>query len=294
MKKIFRSYSIGHFINEVANPTEFEINFFEGMEEPDVDEVHKHNFYEILWVDEGISRQVIDFQAYELQPKSLFFISPGQVHEFESWRGLKGGTIMFTEDFFLQNHQNKDKLFELSFLDNIYFKPNLLLQSQDYITFKHYLDLLVVEKKRVIPNTEIIQSLLHILLLHIQRSIDTANNVTATKRNIVLFKRFKNLLENNFTLALTPSYYAQQLNITQHHLNRIVKEIANKTTTEVIRARTVLEAKRLLTFTDFSVSEIASQLNYFDSSYFSKIFKAEAGQTPWQFKEQMSERYRIK
>jgi len=293
MKELFRSYSIGHFINEGANPTEFEITFFEEMDEPNVDEVHKHTFYEILWVDEGRSRQVIDFHSYELQSKSLFFISPGQVHEFESWQNLKGGTIMFTEDFFLQNQQNKDKLFELSFLDNIYFNPNLLLQCQDYFTFKNYIDLLVSEKKRAIPNREILQSLLHILLLQVQRSIETANNVNA-KRSIVLFKRFKTMLASNFTRALTPAYYAQQLNITQHHLNRIVKEITSKTTTEVIKARTILEAKRLLTFTDLSVSEIASELNYFDSSYFSKIFKAEAGQAPLQFKAQMSERYRIR
>jgi len=239
MKDLFRSYSIGHFINQATNLTEFEIAFFEEMDEPDVDEVHKQTFYEILWVDEGSSRQIIDFQSYDLQPKSLFFISPGQVHEFESWQGLKGGTIMFTEDFFLQNHQNKDKLFELSFLDNIYFNPNLLLQCQDYITFRSYIDLLVAEKKRAIPNKEILQSLLHILLLQVQRSIETTKDLNTTKRNIVLFKQFKNLLENNVAHALAPGYYAQKLNITQHHLNRIVKEITDKTTTEVTKARAI-------------------------------------------------------
>jgi AraC-like DNA-binding protein len=224
----------------------------------------------------------------------LFFISPGQVHEFESWQGLKGGTIMFTESFFLQNQQNKDKLFELSFLDNVYFNPNLLLQCQDYITFRNYIDLLVAEKKRAIPNEEILQSLLHILLLQVQRSIESNENINIAKRNIILFKQFKNLLENNFTEALTSSDYAGKLNITQHHLNRIVKEITDKTTTEVIKARTILEAKRLLIFTDLSVSEISVKLNYFDSSYFSKIFKSETGRTPVEFKTQMSERYRIR
>jgi AraC-like DNA-binding protein len=199
---------------------------------------------------------------------------------------------MFTEDFFLQNQQNKDKLFELSFLDNIYFNPNLLLQCQDYITFKNYIDLLVSEKKRAIPNREILQSLLHILLLQVQRSIETANNVNATKRSIVLFKRFKTMLESNFTQALTPAYYAQQLNITQHHLNRIVKEITNKTTTNVIKARTILEAKRLLTFTDKTISEIAFELSFTDSSYFAKTFKSVTKKTPQAFKVEMSEKYR--
>jgi AraC family transcriptional regulator, transcriptional activator of pobA len=187
MKDLFRSYTIGHFINQARRVTEFETTFFEEMEELDIDEVHKHTFYEILWVDEGSSRQTIDFQSYDLRPKSLFFISPGQVHEFESWQRLKGGTIMFTEGFFLQNQQNKDKLFELSFLDNVYFNPNLLLQCLDYITFRNYIDLLVAEKKRARPNEEILQSLLHILLLQVQRSIESTENINTTKRNIILF-----------------------------------------------------------------------------------------------------------
>ena len=294
MKDLFHSYSIGHFINQATSLTEFEITFFEEMDEPDVDEVHRHTFYEILWVDEGSSRQTIDFQSYDLLPKSLFFISPGQIHEFESWQNLKGGTIMFTEDFFLQNHQNKDRLFELSFLDNIYSYPNLLLRCEDYFTFRNYINLLIAEKKRAISNQEILQSLLHILLLQIQRSMESSHDINTTKRNIVLFKQFKNLLESNFTEAFASAHYAEKLNITQHHLNRIVKEITNKTTTEVIKARAILEAKRLLAFTDLSVSEIATRLNYFDASYFSKIFKSETQKTPLEFKAQLSEKYRIK
>ncbi len=291
MKDIFPFYSIGHFVNQPANDTEFEITFFESMEEPNVDDIHKHSFYEILWVDAGKSRQNIDFQSYELQAKSLFFISPGQVHEFESWQELKGGTIMFTEDFFLHNQQNKDKLFELSFLDNTYFNPSLLLPCQDYGVFRNYIDLLTAEKKRETPNNEIIQSLLHILLLQVQRSIDNTATGPA-RRNIVLFKQFRNLLETSFTEAYSPGHYADQLHITQHHLNRIVKDITGKTTSDVIKSRAILEAKRLLCFTDLAVAEIASRLNYFDASYFSKIFKSQTGKTPVEFKSEMSGKYR--
>ncbi|MGE5109035.1 MAG: AraC family transcriptional regulator [Sphingobacteriales bacterium] len=292
MKDLFPFYTIGHFINQSSNPTEFEITRFEEMDEPNVDDVHKHTFYEILWVDEGKSRQIIDFQSYELQPKSLFFISPGQVHEFEGWQELKGGTIMFTEDFFLQNQQNKDKLFELSFLDNVYFNPNLLLGCEDYASFRNYIDLLIAEKNRAKSSKEILQSLLHILLLQVQRSIDTDENINSSRRSIILYKQFKNILESNFPRALTTNYYAVKLNITQHHLNRIVKEITGKTASDVIKARSILEAKRMLSFTDLSVSEIASNLSYFDSSYFSKLFKSATGKTPVEFKTEMSVKYR--
>lgn len=262
------------------------------MDEPNVDDVHKHTFFEILWVDEGSSRQTIDFQPYDLRPKSLFFICPGQVHEFEGWEGLKGGTIMFTEDFFLQNQQNKDKLFELSFLDNIYYNPGLLLECEDYSDVRHYIDLLLKERKRLDPDHEILQSLLQILLLQVQRSADTYRRINSSRRNIMLFKQLKNILELNFTEALTVNQYAEKLNITPHHLNRIVKDITGKSASDLIKARSILEAKRMLSFTGLSVSEVASSLSYFDSSYFSKIFKSATGKTPVQFKMEMSEKYR--
>jgi len=48
MKDLFPLYSIGDFINQPNSTTEFEITHFEEMNEPDVDDVHKHIFYEIL------------------------------------------------------------------------------------------------------------------------------------------------------------------------------------------------------------------------------------------------------
>jgi AraC-like DNA-binding protein len=292
MKNLFQPYSIGHFVNQPSNVIEFEITHFQQMEDPDLTDVHKHSFYEILWVDQGTSAQTIDFKTYDLQAKSLFFISPGQVHEFEKWQGLKGGTIMFTEDFFLRNQQDKDKLFELGFLDNVYFNPNLQLGPDEYKSIRHCIDLLISEKNRDGSMPEILQSLLHILLLQIQRCIRISKIPNASRRNIIIFKQFKNILEFHFSKGLIASQYAEKLNITEHHLNRIVKEITGQTAGSVIKARTILEAKRLLSFTDFSIGDIASQLNYFDASYFSKIFKSCTGKSPIEFKVEMSKKYK--
>ena len=82
MNELFLSYSIGHFINEPGNPTDFEILHFEKMNEPEVDEIHKHTFYEIIWTENGRSRQTIDYKEYEVLPNSLFLYLPTEVHQF--------------------------------------------------------------------------------------------------------------------------------------------------------------------------------------------------------------------
>jgi AraC-like DNA-binding protein len=291
MKNLFPFYSIGHFINKPEYKTDFEILRFEEMEEPNVDDIHKHTFYEILWTEDGISKQTIDYKEYEVLPNSLFFISPNQVHQFEEWQALKGGTILFTEDFFLLNNNNKDKLFELSFLDNLYSNPCIQLDHKIFTDIKQIIDLIITEQKRTDKSQSITQSLLHILLEQVQRYVDTTTEQPTSKKYIVLFKQFKELLEKHYHENLTASFFAQQLNITTHHLNLVSKAVTDKTASEVIRARSILEAKRLLTFTDKTISEIAFELNYTDSSYFAKTFKTETNLSPTAFKTEISEKY---
>ncbi len=294
MKDPFPFYSIGHFINQPTNPTQFEITCFEEMEEPDVEDPHKHTFYEIIWIEEGVSKQVIDYREFVIQPGTLFFISPGQVHQFDEWQGVKGGSVFFTESFFLLNQQNKDRLFELSFLDNFYTNPFLRPEATEYAEVKHTIDWLFKEKGRTDPSPFILQSLLHVLLARIQRLFDQQTQKIVTRKQVVIYKRFKELVDVHFAEALSAGAYAEKLHVTQHHLNHVVKGVTGKTASEVIRARTMLEAKRLLTFTDQAVSEVAAGLGLFDASYFARIFKAETGVSPIELKKAISEKYRIR
>ena len=294
MKDPFPFYSIGHFINEPSNPTEFEITRFQEMEEPDVEDLHKHTFYEIIWIDEGMCRQVIDYQSYQVSSRTLFFISPGQLHEFEEWQRAAGGSILFTEDFFLLNQQDKDKLFELSFLDNFYGNPCLKPDPESYVEIRQTIDLLATERRRGNPAQSIQQAFLHILLSQIQRCIDAQTKEVVPKKYTILYKRFKKLIDAHFQASLTASDYAARLHITPHHLNYVAKRVTGKTAGAVIRARSVLEAKRLLTFADFTVTEIAARLGFFDSSYFAKLFKSETGVSPVEFRKSMSEKYRTR
>ncbi len=292
MKELFPHYHIGHFINEPNNPTPFEITRFEEMGELDIDDPHKHTFYEILWFDEGVSSQVIDYQEYVIEPNTFFFISPNQLHHFEEYQPLKGGSVFFTEDFFLLQQQDKEKLFEITFLDNFYARPFLKPDEAVYREIRATIDFLIAEKRRSDSSQTILQSLLHILLAQIQRAFDNENKGFSNKKYIITYKKLKNLIDLHYKEGLTASDYAERLFITQHHLNLIAKQITGKTTSELIRARVILEAKRLLTFSDYSVSEIASELGFFDLSYFAKVFKVEENCSPLAFKKSMSEKYR--
>jgi AraC family transcriptional regulator, transcriptional activator of pobA len=60
---------------------------------------------------------------------------------------------------------------------------------------------------------------------------------------------------------------------------------------EMIRQRLLLEAQRLLAYTEMAVSEIAYAINFQDPAYFSRFFRRLTGQSPGEFRESLSQKY---
>ncbi|MCY1313949.1 HTH-type transcriptional activator Btr [compost metagenome] len=91
------------------------------------------------------------------------------------------------------------------------------------------------------------------------------------------------MIEKNYITEKSPSQYADWMNISPKHLNRITKTVIGKTASEVIADRIILEAKRRFLHTKNSFSAIAESLGYEDYAYFSKLFKKSSGLTPTGF-----------
>jgi AraC-like DNA-binding protein len=105
------------------------------------------------------------------------------------------------------------------------------------------------------------------------------------------------LLDNQFPIAdlsytiklKSASDFAQKLNIHVNHLNRSVKAINNKSTSNIIRDRILAESKRLLEQTDWNVSEIAYALGFTEVSHFNNFFKKAMNMNPSQFRKSLNE-----
>jgi AraC family transcriptional regulator, transcriptional activator of pobA len=315
---MFKTYTISHFlqkntegslnlglgmsdvgkdaINHVSTGSHFHINRLEDMPPLPAHIVtpHKHRFYELFLIKQGTATQVIDYQEYKLAANTFLLISQGQLHFFEksNREELQGYRLMFTEEFFQMNQLDNQFLFEVIHLDNIYQNPFLALSPEANGFVFTYFDLLFQEYQR--PNTydRALQSLLFLLLAEIHRLLKTPLPSDATKHQATVFKQFIILLETHFMKKWAAANYAESLFISPRHLNRIVQDITNQSLTQVIQNRTVLEAKRLLTFTDLTVGQIAERLGFEDAAYFARCFRKETGTSPTDFKENVSQKYR--
>jgi AraC-like DNA-binding protein len=82
----------------------------------------------------------------------------------------------------------------------------------------------------------------------------------------------------------SPTEFASQLAVHVNHLNRALKEVTGKTTSQLIAERIVQEARALLKHTDWNISEIAWCLGFEELPHFINFFKKNAQITPKSFR----------
>lgn len=82
----------------------------------------------------------------------------------------------------------------------------------------------------------------------------------------------------------SPSDFANQLAVHVNHLNRSVKDVTQKTTSELIMQRLFKEAKILLKHSSWNISEIAYKLGFESPTHFYTFFKKHASLSPSKFR----------
>ncbi len=103
---------------------------------------------------------------------------------------------------------------------------------------------------------------------------------------------FIELLERQFPIdspnqklsLRTAKDYADRLAVHVNHLNKVLKENTGKTTTDIITARIIQEAKILLKQTDWNISEIAYSLGFEQVAHFSNFFRKQTSLAPVAFR----------
>lgn len=170
-----------------------------------------------------------------------------------------GGTPIF----FINEEQQHD----ISFI----FKKMIREMASDYV---HKYDLL--------------RNHMHVIIheaMKMQPAQNFERNINASSRITSLFLE---LLERQFPIdtpdmALklkTANHFAESLSVHVNHLNRSVKEITGKTTTEHISARIIKEATALLRHTNWNIAEVAYSVGFEYPAYFNNFFKKQTGLTP--------------
>jgi len=253
------------------------------------DHVQRNNYYSLIWVKEGEGKVKADFAEYDFNKNSLFAFSPYQPFMFAA-RNIKGLAIHFHPDFFcIHKHQTEVACSGVLF-NNIYQPPYISISDVSASS----LDILVEQMKGEMKNTalaqyEILVSYLKIFLITTSRlkaeQQPEALEVMSDLKEPFILQTLKDAIEKDFKKKHSASDYAETLNISAKALAKITKGYFNKTITELISERIIIEAKRELYLTKKTIKEIAYELGYEDEHYFSRFFKTNADISPQVYRE---------
>ena len=244
---------------------------------------HKHSFYHLVYFTKGGGSQTIDFEYVAVKPHQIYFMIPGQVHNWNFEGDVDGYIINFSAAFFQSFLLKAGYLDELPFFSGIVSDSVIDIPADMQVTISRLFEELVTENEdQHLLKADMIRAILLKLLITVSRLGNKHQNVPTY--NYTLLRNFQKLIEKNYTSLKLPKEYAELLFITPNHLNALCSAMLGIPAGEVIRNRIALEAKRLLIHKELSVAEIADKLNFADNSYFTKFFKKQAGLTPEEFR----------
>ncbi|WP_396145879.1 helix-turn-helix domain-containing protein [Flavobacterium sp.] len=280
-------YGISNFNYNTVN-SELYVNSFKNhlKDHSFIEKPHRHNFYLLVLFTHGSGIHEIDFDRYEINRGSLFMLQPGQIHSWKLSDDIDGYIVFYSQEIY-NLHFGNNKIEDYSFYQSVKSNPELIYNEEELKEIEVYFHLMKKESESVkSKQKEAILNLLDIINIEISRKYSPENNHKTPIYNHKI-NQFEKLIDLHFKSEKSPSFYASKMSITLKHLNRICKTILNKTATELITERVILEAKRLLINQNKSISQIADELNYENYSYFAKLFKKETGNSPSEFRNKL-------
>ena len=251
------------------------------------DHVQRNNYYSLVWIKEGTGKVTADFAEYRFDENTLFSFSPYQPFMFAPG-AIKGIAIHFHPDFFcIHKHQTEVACHGVLF-NNIYQPPYTFIDQPSASSLDFLIQQMKLEMKDpALAQYEILVSYLKIFLITASRlkAGQQPSILGAENEKPFILQTLKDSIEKDFKKKHLPREYAESLNISPKALAKITKSYFNKTLTELISERIIIEAKRELYLTSKTVKEIAYELGYEDEHYFSRFFKTNADVSPQLYRE---------
>lgn len=249
----------------------------------------RRDFYKIMLVVGDIDMLYAD-KVISIKKQALFFSNPQIPYQCQNLERIDNGFYCIFNQHFFHQFGNLNQYAVFQPIGNHVFE----------LTDKQVEDIGAIYKKMFEEinsdyhhKYDVLRGLVFDLLHYAMKTQPSTQfdkqPINAAQRISTLFLE---LLERQFPIdenhpsvnLRSASDFANQLNVHVNHLNRAVKETAQKTTSQIIAERVLQESKILLKHSNWNVSEIAYALGFTEVTHFNNFFKKHTQTTPSKFK----------
>lgn len=251
---------------------------------------HRKAYYLLVFVRHNRSRHWVDMLPYSARDNTFYFATPTQILVKEEPTPSWSTHLTFTSEFLaLQQHA---ALRDLPLIQNPHNGHELRLAAPDVAFVEETLAKIEAEYHR--PGEwqhQMLSAHLTVLLTYLSRLYNEQFTGTAPSADRLLLKTYQAKIEESFRELHEVGAYAALLHLSAGHLSEVVKAQSGKPAIKHLHERLVLEARRLLFYSQHPLKEIAFELGFSDASYFNRFFKRETGVTPAEYRTTIRKMY---
>lgn len=238
----------------------------------------------ILWFRADHNEFIIDGQNYSFSKNQIVFFT--EFHKVSVKKKGKTNFLRFNRPFYcVIDHDSEVSCKGILFFGSSQV-PIVQIPDEELERFEILWKMFTMEMKSK-DNLQIsmLQMMLKRYLILCTRLYKLQKQLPTAKSDSDVIREFNFLVEQHFKTKHRITEYADLLNKSPKTISNIFSKISSKTPLKYIQERIMLEAKRLLYYTDKPIKEISYEIGYEDVQTFSRSFKKQEGMSPSEFKE---------
>lgn len=243
-------------------------------------------YYKILWAREKDCTIVVDGYKVQLAHNQVLFSTTLNVLEIPKESGIIA--IVFNREFYcIRDHDHEVSCNGMLFFGSSQ-PPIITLSEKESHSFEIMFTVFKEEfETRDHIQGEMLRVMLKRLLIKSTRLVKQAEGLQdLPSSQMELMRKFHILVEQHFREKHQVTDYADMLFKSPKTLSNIFNKAGHPSPLSIINDRIILEAKRLLLFSEKTAEQISYELGYKEGSHFSKFFKSHCGVPPVEFREQ--------
>lgn len=244
---------------------------------------HTHNFYELILVNEGSGKHLLNGVSFTYGPGHVFLLTPEDHHSFEINSYTVFTYIKFTEQLFAEKQVGDRTAHWIKKFENVLYNPNtvpecIIKDQEDKKLIFPLADMLLKEFNDPKPHSRILMlELFGAIMVLVARNLSQKNLVSSKviqNEQDKVQQVLSHIRQNMDKKALlTQKYIAETFNLSPNYISSYLKKHTGLGLQKMITETRLKTAERLLKQSIYTISEIAHKVGFNDASHMNKTFQ---------------------
>lgn len=253
------------------------------------EEIHSHDFVEIVYIIEGSGRHRINDEEFEVKAGNLLFINYGCTHAFHVDDKLVAYNLMIRVDYFTEKMAKNDQLFYMLALTS-FEKIQRELNDKSPLVFFDYSErdeifglFKKVEdelSKNELGKSLVLDSYISIILCKVFRKIFMQDG----EKDLLIPQDIIDYIATHFHEKLSLSDLSQRCFYNPTYFSRLFKKAFNMSFTDYVMELRLKHCCELLKNSDYTIERIIEECGFSGRNLFYDRFKAQYGCTPNEYR----------